>query len=136
MICVKCKEDKSDECFPFRNVATGIRNKTCRVCHAEYVKTHYKNNKAAYVARTRDNSVEERKKTIALLDGLKAGGCVKCGDTRLPVLDFHHEEPGLKEHNISQLKSRKKIKAESKKCIILCSNCHRMEHYLLRNSPL
>ena len=42
-------------------------------------------------------------------------------------LDYHHIEP--KEHCVSQMSSKPtKVVAEINKCIVLCSNCHRLHH--------
>jgi predicted HNH restriction endonuclease len=46
------------------------------------------------------------------------------------VYDFHHIDPSIKEEGIGTLinKGWKRLEAELKKCIVLCSNCHRIEH--------
>lgn len=61
------------------------------------------------------------------------GRCEKCGyDKELRILHFHHINGGKdKLGNISEMKSQKKILEESKKCILLCSNCHALEHLSL-----
>ena len=58
--------------------------------------------------------------------------CVKCGDTRKYLLDFHHKDPTEKEFTIGLFKRGKlsKIQSEIDKCVVLCSNCHREFHYL------
>lgn len=46
--------------------------------------------------------------------------------------DFHHKDPMKKEDQISAMfrdASDKKLSEEISKCILLCSNCHRIEHY-------
>lgn len=62
---------------------------------------------------------------------LLGGKCVRCGyKESVSALEFHHLNPEEKEMNLSNLanKSWVVIKEELKKCIILCSNCHRIEH--------
>lgn len=58
--------------------------------------------------------------------------CVKCGESRIYVLDFHHVDETQKEFTIGKLKKGKKelLQSEINKCISLCSNCHREFHYL------
>ena len=58
--------------------------------------------------------------------------CVKCGDTRSYVLDFHHKDAGEKDFTIGTLKkgSTDVIQQEIDKCVCLCANCHREFHYL------
>jgi len=59
--------------------------------------------------------------------------CSRCGYNKHPVcLDFHHINEKEKLFRLSQFqlfRTMDKIKAEIKKCIVLCSNCHRLEHY-------
>ncbi len=61
----------------------------------------------------------------------KGGKCERCGyDKHLAALEFHHLNPEEKDFNFGDMKSRKweDIKDELNKCILLCSNCHRVEH--------
>lgn len=59
-----------------------------------------------------------------------AGGCQRCATVHPACLDFHHEAD--KEMRISQMvafgRSVEEIYEEIQKCIVLCANCHRMEH--------
>jgi hypothetical protein len=72
-----------------------------------------------------------RQKTIkeALVDAM-GGCCQKCGGVfSLAVYDFHHV--GEKDESPSYLianSSLEKIAAEIEKCVLLCANCHRIEH--------
>lgn len=59
------------------------------------------------------------------------GKCQHCGGVFPPaVYDFHHVNPQEKEVAISKIMSHSwdSIKHELDKCILLCSNCHRIEH--------
>ena len=58
--------------------------------------------------------------------------CIKCGDTRPYVLDFHHIDKTTKDFTIGRFKkgSLDLIQKEIDKCICLCANCHREFHYL------
>ena len=66
-------------------------------------------------------------KAIAFL----GGECIKCGNNDPRVLDFHHRNPAEKEANCFSLWHRRWsiIEKEIKKCILLCANCYRIEHY-------
>jgi hypothetical protein len=56
-------------------------------------------------------------------------GCADCGyREHHAALEFHHAE-GEKELNLSFAKSLDQAKAEMAKCIVLCSNCHRVRHW-------
>jgi|TARA_R110002020_G_scaffold62485_1_gene167177 hypothetical protein len=68
-------------------------------------------------------------------------GCKHCGRTRWKravSLDFHHLNRADKFLSVSRywrtsLKQFEKMREEWKKCIVLCSNCHREEEERLRN---
>jgi hypothetical protein len=56
-------------------------------------------------------------------------GCLHCGyKEHACALEFHHE--GNKDFDVAGRKNRswEAIIKEIEKCIILCSNCHRVEH--------
>jgi 5-methylcytosine-specific restriction endonuclease McrA len=59
----------------------------------------------------------------------EAGGrCSVCGyDRYLGALQFHHLDPSQKAFALSMrgiTRSLAKLRAEAKKCALLCSNCH------------
>lgn len=59
--------------------------------------------------------------------------CVKCGDDRFYVIDFHHIDPAKKIFTLSDgrktHKSKDDVLKESEKCVCLCKNCHKEFHY-------
>ena len=128
MICHVCKTDKIATEFNFKNKSKGLRHTQCKVCQKAYSKVHYENNKQVYMARTIRDRSKEKDKTRKLILSLKMA-CVKCGEDHPATLDFHHVDPTLKESAVSKLHSRKKIVEEAKKCVVLCSNCHRKVHW-------
>jgi transposase-like protein len=68
------------------------------------------------------------KKAIDLL----GGKCSRCGEAHIATLSFHHLDPSQKQNEISSLLTRSDwsaIEVEIKKCILLCENCHRKEHF-------
>ncbi len=96
----------------------------------EYQKKHYSLNKKYYKdkANEREARIKEDFKKIKSL--LK---CERCPESHFACLDFHHKNPEEKEISISKAVamswSIKRIEKEVNKCIVLCSNCHRKEHY-------
>lgn len=59
-------------------------------------------------------------------------GCVICGEKDYRCLDFHHVNREDKLFTISRKTGRYDMKIiweEIKKCIVLCSNCHRKVSY-------
>jgi len=60
----------------------------------------------------------------------RGGKCEKCGYNKcITALEFHHLDPSEKDFTISNdhFKLQEAID-ESKKCILLCANCHRELH--------
>lgn len=96
----------------------------------EYRRKHYHENKEPYLERAKANKIKARESVKDLKNTLV---CIKCGENHPATLDFHHEDPSVKEFGISYAVSRghslKRIKEELNKCIVLCSNCHRKLHY-------
>lgn len=98
----------------------------CRLCDNEF--KDYQGRK-----RTRCGSCNTKIRRIrakqAAIDVL-GGKCIRCGYKDHPAaLEFHHVS-GNKEFTIGGVanKSWDVIKKELDKCILLCSNCHRIEH--------
>ena len=80
---------------------------------------HYTRNNARRVLRAKFINEQKQGKC-----------CAKCGESHIACLDFHH--PGEKDGMLSGAArswSVKHILAEIKKCVILCSNCHRKLHW-------
>lgn len=69
-------------------------------------------------------------KKLYLIDML-GGECEHCGETRFYVMNFHHDSEELeKSFNVASscdLRLSNLIQ-ESKKCILLCANCHQKHH--------
>jgi hypothetical protein len=64
--------------------------------------------------------------------------CIKCGENRLYVLDFHHIDPSQKSFEIGNASkySIERLKLELEKCITLCRNCHSEFHYFEKNQGI
>ena len=133
MICCKCKIDLELHKFSWKNKENKKYQNMCKECHKKYIKNHYKQHKNEYIQRAKRDKIKEANKNDEQLNRLKSCGCKLCGDMRVPVLDFHHLDPNNKEESICRMTSRKKIEEEVKKCVVLCKNCHAMEHFLLRS---
>lgn len=67
-----------------------------------------------------------RARAIAAL----GGRCVLCGYDACPeALDFHHLDPAEKDFDIAaRLTSWEALETEIRKCVLLCSRCHRETH--------
>jgi transposase len=69
-----------------------------------------------------------RRKVKAILVGEAGGRCCICGyDRNRRALHFHHLDPSQKRHEINAkgvAVALDKLRAEARKCVLLCSNCH------------
>lgn len=74
-------------------------------------------------------NAEKYREAREWVDGLKKSrGCYICGESRPPCLDFHHRDPATKLFNVGKgmRKNRHILEAEIEKCVVVCSNCHRV----------
>jgi hypothetical protein len=60
-------------------------------------------------------------------------GCTRCDEDDPACLDFHHVDEDEKEMQVGRMVThgygRDRISEEMEKCVVLCANCHRKEHY-------
>lgn len=77
-----------------------------------------------------DRWVKRKIKYVEYMGGECQHCHTKLNDTNYVIFDFHHIDPSTKELDWSKLRllSDDKIKSELSKCILLCSNCHRLAH--------
>lgn len=75
-----------------------------------------------------ESVVQHRRRLKALLIEEAGGKCIICGYDRQPrALAFHHVDPAQKGFALSQkgiTLSLQALRAEARKCVLLCSNCH------------
>jgi hypothetical protein len=79
--------------------------------------------------RCRQEAVVRRRRRVKETLVAEAGGCCRlCGyDRCLAALEFHHLDPAAKEFGVAQngmARSIERLRAEVRKCVLLCSNCH------------
>ena len=80
-------------------------------------------------ARCRAEAVARRRRKIKRVLVIEAGGCCGlCGyDRCVGALEFHHVVPSEKRFALSHrgvTRSLEKARAEARKCVLLCANCH------------
>ncbi len=81
------------------------------------------------MTKTTEENKRHRKENKNFIDNYKkAQGCVMCG--KKTTLTFHHNKKEKKSFNIATKTSysRKRLKEEIKKCVVLCKNCHEKVH--------
>lgn len=75
-----------------------------------------------------ESVVRHRQKLKAILVEEAGGRCVICGYARhFQALQFHHLDPSEKRLGLSGqgvTYSLARLRAEAKKCVVLCANCH------------
>lgn len=75
-----------------------------------------------------ESVVRRRRKVKAILVEEAGGRCRICGyDACVGALEFHHIDPAEKLLEVSRhgvTLALKKARAEARKCVLLCSNCH------------
>lgn len=103
----------------------------------EYKRVWYEKNKEKRKGISSDLKKKYRNEKKDKLLKLHGSTCASCGlsydGTNAPVFDFHHAVEAEKEFQLSavscQNKAFNKLVEESKKCVLLCANCHRLHHH-------
>ena len=106
------------------------RCKTEKLITEFYSKRNEDGNSSYCKPCTTEQTLERQRELKRLAIEYKGGQCGQCGYDKCPgAMEFHHV--GHKDFTIAnaRLTSFAKIKDELDKCVLLCSNCHREEHY-------
>src|SRR5437868_3406592 len=102
--CGACGKEKPEDQFNWRNKAKGKRSPTCRDCMRLYIRTHYENNTAYYIAKARRRRKAYREATYKLLfEYFSLHPCVDCGEIDPAVLEFDHIKQETKTSCISEM---------------------------------
>lgn len=97
---------------PICNQEKNINHDVCGECKQKHIRKKYR---------------DKKEKAVQML----GGKCSQCGyNKNNAALDFHHVNPEEKETTWYGMRSKEWefIEQELKKCILLCSNCHRELH--------
>lgn len=146
--CCVCGVLKDDSEFhKDRHMKDGLSSQ-CKTCRKEIKHNYYVVNKDKLRSkhnawrRSRPDKLQEygEKRLIenrTFIDSLKST-CVKCGEDRSYLIQFHHINPSDKSFNLCNINSHGKVslESESKKCVCLCANCHTEFHWIYGNNPL
>lgn len=97
-----------------------------------YMKTYRQTNKTALALQSKLKQRKTRAKNKIKAVEYLGGRCLNCGlqTSHLAVYDFHHKDMSEKDSDPGSLLhySWDRIKKEIDKCVLLCANCHRIEH--------
>lgn len=109
----------------------GMLEKECLICGERFIpKTGAANQRLCCYNCMPDGRQLQRSEFLDLVRKKRGGKCERCGyDTYLGALDFHHINPDEKDFTIGN-RDFKLVDCiiESKKCVLLCANCHREIH--------
>jgi len=100
-----------------------------KIKNREYNRKWYQNNKAKHTAQTTKNKRGYRAKWAEFKASLS---CSKCGAKHPAIIDFHHVIKDGTKREVNRLAAEGRYTAaveETKKCVPLCANCHRIFHY-------
>ena len=109
-ICPKCKKQKERKEFYDRK-GKGVQS-FCKKCFNDRIKSFW-----------------TKRRLDVIKD--KGGKCSVCGYSKNPAaLELHHKNPKDKKASWGKIKlmGKEKFKAEIKKCVLICANCHRELH--------
>jgi len=108
--CTKCHITKSADKFYIRKNRNNALTPWCKNCHSKNSATNVRTKKIRAIA-------------------YMGGCCQDCNGIFHPALyDFHHISDKDMDWSSMQKKKFESIKTELEKCILLCSNCHRLRH--------
>jgi len=104
------------------------QNKRWRVNNKDKIKKAYQRDKEDIKVLKKINN---KKNMLSYFEEKMRLKCERCGEDHISCLDFHHIDRTEKEYGVSYFArySFKLAKKEMEKCIVLCSNCHRKEHW-------
>ena len=111
--CPSCKKEKNIKKDFYQTKSKKNGQSFCKGCFSTYCMERWK------------------KRKIEMIE-YKGGKCSTCKNSfHWSIYDFHHLDKSTKEYSWDKMKSmsEEKCKKELEKCILLCSNCHRLEHY-------
>ena len=114
--CRSCGSVAPEEEFPKAGKIKGVQyyRHLCTTCYSKQ-KTDKSNERIA--------KFREYKKTLK---------CNRCGYDDYRALEFHHpndDKDNFEPCVIARMRSWDNVLKELNKCEVLCSNCHRIEHY-------
>ncbi len=110
--CSKCKEQKEITEFYTRNDKLNGHYSHCKTCHNENCMNRWKERRLWAIEQ-------------------KGNKCNDCGNVYPPyVYDFHHLDPTQKDFDWKKMRlvSHDNMVKELDKCVLICSNCHRIRH--------
>lgn len=142
--CYKCGEIKEISLFYKHPTSKDGYAGICKSCQKLVVKRSVERRKEEVKKYQKKYHKEHKLDRIvhdlqykSKIEALKTP-CIKCGDTRLYIIDFHHINPSEKSFNINRISAKSNfqiIETEVTKCVCLCRNCHAEFHQMYGQHP-
>ena len=127
-ICSLCNKELLLSEYHFKNKTTGQLKTYCKDCAREIGKRSYSKHKEVVKEKARKQKLAYRKQ---YREWKSTFSCVLCNESASECIDFHHLDEKTKEFSIAEAcgyASLSRVIEEAKKCIAVCSNCHRKIH--------
>lgn len=130
--CYRCKESKQINLFKInygrlKNGLTSYAN-ICTACTTVENKKWISENRELYNKRSQQRRWNRKKRAVEY----KGGKCENClGTFPVECFDFHHidKQTKHKDPGLMMTYSDASLFKELDKCVLLCANCHRTEHF-------
>jgi hypothetical protein len=130
--CTDCQKSKPLTEFAINKTKKDGLNYRCKKCQRAYFKQYYQRNKQQCLDRVSRNKQKYRQAVRRLIAKHKKQ-CSSCPENHPAALDFHHKNPKTKKFNLRDAthctSSLVVVEQEIRKCVVLCSNCHRKLHW-------
>lgn len=130
LYCLDCSPWKKHNTRSLESNRVIVHKCVCKMCNKSFI---YSRNKGG----TKDKcsscwSIKSRRDKRDNLIKKLGSKCSVCGYNKYNgALEFHHKDPETKLFELSARNFHRKVSVleeEAKKCILLCSNCHRELH--------
>ena len=125
-----------------RNRRYKTKNKTVNVTKEKYLanwREYYRQHREYHLERNRRYYLERMFEWYKWFAEIGCDKCEQCGFDKHPkAIDFHHINPDEKEFGIGKFingrqcndENKQIVKREIDKCMCLCANCHRIQHFV------
>ncbi len=126
LVCKHCKQQKEVDDFIKKK---GVAYPECRVCNRAIQFKSRSKHQLVYNERARLRRHQRKLRAIEY----KGGVCMDCNSVVHPAaFDFHHINPTQKDTDPGLMMgcADEVLFKELDKCLLLCSNCHRVRHFV------
>lgn len=131
-----CGIEKPISAFPkWRHNRRVYIKSLCSNCCSKRYRARYPKKVKEISRRAKSKYVQcNSERRCSLFEYIGQSKCLSCGFTDQRALCFHHRVPSEKsfaiKFGLTHSYSMSKLRAEARKCDVLCANCHALHHYL------